>query len=297
MTTQRDKDSGYYRLYEQKRKHDGRKEKRRRKRLRTIVRCTASELGKDAGFVWRAIRVAMLKTQTRMSFRQLATYFEQHSAERSRCGLSYSPSKSTLHGMMVALAELGKDLMDRIISAMGDHSGDLHGDSTGFALGRHKIWRHAKFGNISKRDFVKLHFIAGVRDMIAAFEVTSGTAGDSPQFKKMLKHIRSGFGIVTLDAAYDSYENCEKIVENGRIPVIDSAKGRDKPRGMNARAKMLQWKQDRPKEFDAAYKKRNPVEAKISSIKERTGPVLRSRRIGTITVELFARVLCYNLTV
>ncbi len=60
---------------------------------------------------------------------------------------------------------------------------------------------------------------------------------------------------------------------------------------------MLQWLRDRPDEFWRAYHMRSQVEALFSAMKERTGSVLRSKLDGTITVELFARVLCYNLTV
>ena len=75
------------------------------------------------------------------------------------------------------------------------------------------------------------------------------------------------------------------------------AKGHEKPRGFGVRARMLQWLRDRPDEFWQAYHKRSQVESLFSVMEERTGSVLRARLDGTITVELFARVLYYNLTV
>ena len=60
---------------------------------------------------------------------------------------------------------------------------------------------------------------------------------------------------------------------------------------------MLQWLRVRPDEFWRTYHKRSQAESLFSSMKERTGSVLRAKLDGTITVELCARVLCYNLTV
>ena len=58
---------------------------------------------------------------------------------------------------------------------------------------------------------------------------------------------------------------------------------------------MLQWLRDRPDEFWRAYGKRATIESVFSAIKERMGSVLQAKLDGTRTVELFARVLCYNL--
>lgn len=113
----------------------------------------------------------------------------------------------------------------------------------------------------------------------------------------MFERIPEGRSIVALDPAYDSYDNCNRISSRGRIPVIKPAKGKAKPHGFNARSRMLQWLQDRPDEFLRAYSKRFTIESVFSAIKDRMGSALRSKLDGTRTVELFARVLCYNLTV
>ena len=63
--------------------------------------------------------------------------------------------------------------------------GDLHGDSIGFGLLAYKSWYNAKYGEISCHDYAKLHVIAAAAGKIVAFEVTSGTTADSPQFKRI----------------------------------------------------------------------------------------------------------------
>ena len=52
-----------------------------------------------------------------------------------------------------------------------------YGDSTGFGLHKYKSWSHAKYGEISSHDYVKMHAIAAVHGKILAFEVTAGTGG------------------------------------------------------------------------------------------------------------------------
>ena len=105
--------------------------------------------------------------------------------------------------MVSMLWRLGKEFMNAVILGMStDHIGDLHGDSTGFGLLKYKSWSHAKYGEISCHDYAKLHVIAAVGGKILTFEVTPGTAGDSPQLKGMLERIPMGMGIVALDPAY-----------------------------------------------------------------------------------------------
>lgn len=69
---------------------------------------------------------------------------------------------------------------------------------------------------------------------ILTFEIISGTAGDSPQFRGMPERIPMGREVVVLDPAYDSYANCE-IVRRGLIPVIKPAECKDRPCGYHTR--------------------------------------------------------------
>lgn len=299
--TQYRKNTDYYRLYEQKRRQEGSRKKGARKELGKAVRKLARDIeletGIDENRAWSAIRVAIFMVENRLSYRRLATHLENNASECRRCGLDYSPSKSTLHDMVKMIWKMGKKFMNAVVSSMSDkdHIGDMYGDSTGLGVGEYRRWVDAKYGEVSVHDYVKLHVMAAVHGRILAFEVTVGTAGDSPEFARMYQRIPEGSGIVALDPAYDSYDNCRLITEKGRVPVIKPAKGRDKPRGFNPRARMLTWLRDRPDEFWRAYHKRSPVESLFSSIKARTGAILKSKLEGTRIVELFAHVLCYNL--
>ncbi len=108
---------------------------------------------------------------------------------------------------------------------------------------------------------------------------------------------KGGYGIVALDSAYDSYKNCELIAKSGRGPAIKPAKGNEKPWQVQRPGQDAAVAARQADEFWRAYHKRSQAESLFSAMKERTGSVLRSKLDGTITVELFACVLCYNLTV
>ncbi len=298
------KNTEYYRLYEQKRRQESSRKKRVMKNLRKIVRRVARKIaaktGIDADLAWSAIRIAILRIEDGLSYRRMATHLETNPDDLRRCGLDHALSKSTLHNRVRMLWDMGKDFMDEVVLAVsdGERTADLHGDSTGFGLRKYKSWHHAKYGEMTGHDFAKLHVIAAVGGRILSFEATPGTSADSPEFARMFSRIpKGGYGIVALDSAYDSYENCRLIAESGRGPAIKPAKGNEKPRGFSARARMLQWLRDRPDEFWRAYHQRSQAESLFSAMKERTGSVLRAKLDGTVTVELFARVLCYNLTV
>ncbi|RNJ79033.1 MAG: hypothetical protein EB829_03055 [Nitrosopumilus sp. H8] len=141
----------------------------------------------------------------------------------------------------------------------------------------------------------KLHVIADPYDKIVGFEVTEGTAGDSPIFRDIFPRISKGSGIVALDAAYDSEKSCRLIVGSGRVPVIRT-KSNANPRWYGARAKMHRWEKERPAEFDRAYGVCSLVESIFSSMKRRTGAFVRVKSLPARTVEPFAKVLCHNMT-
>ncbi len=258
------KNTGYYRLYEQKRRQESPRKKRARKNLGKIVRRVAKKMadktGIDAKLAWSAIRIAILRIENHLSYRIMATHLETNPDDLRRCGLDHTLSKSTLHNRVKMLWEMGKDFMDEVVLAMsdGERIADLHGDSTGFGLRKYKSWHHAKYGEMTGHDFAKLHIVGAVGGRILSFEATPGTSADSPEFARMFSRIpKGGYGIVALDSAYDSYKNCELIAKSGRGPAIKPAKGNEKPRGFSARAKMLQWLRDRPDEFWRAYHMRS----------------------------------------
>ena len=111
-------------------------------------------------------------------------------------------------------------------------------DSSGFSISTYKDWTNAKYGNLSVKDFVKLHIIHTPHGKICAATVTKGDAHDSPMLPHMLNFLPPGTGDLRADSAYGSNENCDVIRETGRIPII-SPKKNYVIKGSGARADML----------------------------------------------------------
>ena len=296
-----------WQLYEKKRKNEGKAIRKKKSQVRRYIRETLELLGKSGASDDRlvcGVLILLCRAEFGLSYRGLATRLDSSEGFRRMCNLSYAPSKSALHDMAKAVATAGKDFMSHILSMMAydgtdGNWNDLHGDSTGFGLRKYVEWNHAKHGDghIKAHDFVKLHLITAVNGMILAFSVTGAHAHDSPIFREMFKDwIRPGCGIVALDAAYYAAANCDIIVESGRVPVIKPKKN-STASGYSAIGKMTAWYKNDRDSFLLAYGKRNLAESVFSSIKERTGAIVRAKSLSTQTAELFARVLYYNLTV
>ena len=159
------KNTDYCSLYEQRRRQKSSLKKRTMnpgRIVRRVARRMAAETGIDAGLAWSAIHIAILRIENGLSYRRMATHLETNPDDLRRCGLRYA--KSTLHSRMVMLWSMGKDFMDWVVPAMseGERIADLHGDSTGFGLRKYKSWSHAKHGEVTGRDFAKLHVIDAI---------------------------------------------------------------------------------------------------------------------------------------
>ena len=290
-----------YRLYEQAKRLEGRKKRDLFRALRRMVKRALAGLGTESRKILTAIQCMLLKTSYQMSYRSLAAHLANNNSDRKTCGLKYCPSKSALHAMSACLAEAtgqNPDFLEQIvrITAGSDAYGDQVGDSTGMAMSRYVGWHNTKYGDGSRRDFVKLHILAAPGGKITVFAVTSGTAHDSPAFAGMCKHLPYGHGFIALDAAYDSEANCQRIVDLGRVPVI-RPRGNSVPRGSGPRANMIRWHRGDNASFMVAYGKRNYAESVFASMKERFGGMVRAKKPAAQKIELFAQVMCYNMTV
>ena len=109
---------------------------------------------------------------------------ESHQGLLCLYGLKRVPSKLCLHHAAAVFAGCPRihEIMYR--QARGDAQGSLLGDSSGFSIMRYEDWEDAKRGIVSRHKFVKMHVIvdAGGK-MIVSYEVTRGTAHDSPKFR------------------------------------------------------------------------------------------------------------------
>ena len=140
-----------------------------------------------------------------------------------------------------------------------------------------------------------MHVIRTLHGKICAAMVTPGHANDSPYLKKMIGMMPGGSGDVLGDAVYGSVKNCNAIRDSGHRPIIDP-KPNAVPKGFNARAYMLRFRDEHPRTFHNILRARNNVE-NVFSMKGRFGGVVRALKPHTQAVELLSMCICHYMSI
>ena len=180
-------------------------------------------------------------------------------------------------------------------SRLGDEAkGDLLTDSSGYSMGLHEDWQNAKYGNISVRQFCKMHIIHTPHGKICAATVTRGHVHDSPQLRKMTRFLPHGGGYLVGDSAYIGKKNCQAVKDTERRPIM-RLKSNTREKGFNALSEMVRFCREHPGTFYKLVGIRNNVESVFSAMKERFGAVVRAVRERTQSIELLSMVICYNM--
>lgn len=182
-------------------------------------------------------------------------------------------------------------------------------DSSGFGTSRHETWVSVKHGGqVSRRDWVKVHAMAGVRtNIITSVEITPRYSGDSLQFPALVRKTAENFPIreVSADKAYSSRKNLAEVQNVGGtafIPFKDNTreKSLDRWSGRNDQAlwdQMFHYYSLNRAEFLTHYHKRSNAESTFSMIKAKFGDSLRSKTDTAQVNEALCKVLCHNLCV
>ena len=123
-------------------------------------------------------------------------------------------------------------------------------------------WQNAKHGKLSVHDFAKPHLIHALHGKICAAMVTPGKAGDSPYLRKMVGMMPDGSGDVLGSAIYGGVKNRKAIRNSGRRAVIDP-KSNAAPKGFNARADRLRFRDEHPRTFRNILRIRNNVKERL----------------------------------
>lgn len=180
---------------------------------------------------------------------------------------------------------------------------DFAVDSTGFSVRRYARWVDERtLEEKSKREWVKVHLICGVRtNVVASVLVTSRREADSPHFGRLVAIAARHFKVqeVSADKAYLAGENMRHALLAGATPFIPFKSNC----WLDANSKSEFWKRMlhfylyRQREFAAHYNKRNNVETTFSMIKAKFGGMLRSKGTRAQINEALCKVLCHNLCV
>ena len=103
----------------------------------------------------------------------------------------------------------------------GDADGTLMVDSSGFSLSSYKSWTNAKHGQISVKEYDKLHILQCINGKICAAIVTDEEANYSPILMGILSDLLPGTGgQLPGDSAYCDKTNCVAVSNTGRIHIL-----------------------------------------------------------------------------
>ncbi len=186
---------------------------------------------------------------------------------------------------------------------------DFAADSTGFTTCRFVRWFDHKWGKeMTKREWVKLHAMTGVRtNIVTAVEISGWRSHDTNYFRPMVTTTAENFmlGNVTADKAYLSHANLNTVEKFGGVPYVpfkadNRAYDTNPPiPGLEASAWDRMWHlfAYHRDTFLTRYHQRSNVETTFSMIKAKFGDSLRSKSdVGQIN-EVLCKVVAHNLCV
>ena len=247
---------------------------------------------------WRvsAVLVSLVKSEETVSYWGLVKHFDKHPEDLERCEL-YRPYSRAQYQLQVS--GIKPKVQQQIIVWMAGED-TAHGtkiaDSGGYGISRYKEWQNAKYGKPGVQDFAKLHLIHTPYGKVCAAMVTPGKANDSPYLRKMIEMMPEGFGDVLGDAAYGDIKNCNAIRDSGRRAVME-CKSNATPKGLNARAEMIRFREEHPRTFHNLLRIRNNVKERLLLMNARFGGVVRALKPHTQAVELLSMCICYRMSI
>ena len=208
------------------------------------------------------------------------------------------PGHSVIHrGMKKLSIQYIRKVMNRVTRFLRRHGMNIAVDSTGFRTGNSSIWYDIRIRRKNtKRDCIKLHISMDVdTGIIHWFTITSWRRHDSPEFKKLLRHLPK-LGKVLGDKGYSSRKNCQIVADKQGVPYLhfkDNAT--DKAKGKPAWLISIRAYKKDAEQWLNIYHARSIVESVFSSIKRRWGSFLQSRQRWMQKKELSLKVLSYNI--
>ena len=208
------------------------------------------------------------------------------------------PGHSVIHRGMTKLSiKYIRKVMNRVTRFLRRHGMNIAVDSSGFRTGNSSVWYDIRIKRKNTRKgCIKLHISVDMdTGIIHWFTPTSSKRHDSPEFKKLMKHLPK-LGAVFGDKAYSSRSNCQIVADKKGIPYLcfkDNATNYAK--GKPAWIISIRSCKRNKEEWLSVYHFRSIVESVFSSIKKRWGSFLRSRRKWMQKKELSLKVLSYNI--
>jgi hypothetical protein len=174
-------------------------------------------------------------------------------------------------------------------------------DSTGFRTTRFHYYRNEKYTPTRKNEWLKAHALVGIQThAIIAVEVTSGNAGDAPQFGPLLNRAaHAGFQLkeVLADRAYNSRANFEIAKDLGMTAYIPFKRNQTgQSRGSLTYHQMFLFFAYHREKFDEHYRHRGQVEVAFGALKQVIGEGISSLKFTAQQNELLCKAIAWNIT-
>jgi hypothetical protein len=175
-------------------------------------------------------------------------------------------------------------------------------DSTGVRSTRFNYYRKEKYDPSRENIWLKLHALVGVKTHgIPVLEVTSGSAGDSPQYPVLLKRAAANgfrFKEAYADKAYQSRENFNTAADLEVLPFIPFKSNQTgQSKGSPMYHKMFLFFQYHREEFDQHYGQRAQVESTFGAFKQKLSETVSSKKFTSQVNEILCMAIAYNITV
>ncbi|MFQ6077233.1 MAG: transposase [Candidatus Bathyarchaeia archaeon] len=210
-------------------------------------------------------------------------------------GLKHAPHRTALYRTRRRLSEGYMRRLNRRILEGLKAARRLGADATGLRQSKQEpSWSSA--GEESRRGYVKLHALFDLESgTIHAMEATRGSEHECTHLEALLADVDEVECFVA-DAGYLSRRNCRLVAERGGVPYIKPKKNsREKAGGCWPWKSMVTLFRKHPRLFNRVYGLRQRVEAGWRSLKSMVGDLIRNRTTQTVTAEIWAKIVCYNL--
>jgi transposase len=189
---------------------------------------------------------------------------------------------------------------------------DFAVDSTGFTTSRFVRWYDHKWGKeMSKREWVKLHAMCGVRtNVVTAVQMTDYRGADYNQLPALVAGTAANFTLrdVSADKAYSGRSNHQAIADaganpfipfkaqaGGAVPAVQAVPMFAPGPESSAWVRMYHLFAYQRDTFLAHYHQRSNVETTFSMIKRKFGDSLRSKSTTGQVNEVLCKVIAHNL--